>query len=421
MNRHNGEQLYGLRRFMATLKMGRNKALKKLSLKQKLALNYVSKESKLTRIDGKIYSNTFTPYFPSMAYDRFLKGVIQVAQGQPLPVVTNFAVTPRCPCRCWHCSFANRSHQDVLSLAQLRTSIAEVQSLGASVIGLTGGEPLLRNDLEDIIACIDARSMPILFTTGYKLTAQRVQRLQAAGLEIPVVSLDHYNPQRHDKGRGLKGMHATALQAIRLFQDAGMYVAVSFVPDRHLVADRDELFKTIDFFRNLGINDMRLTSPILSGHLTERPEELLSPENIQTIFEVQKKCTQTPGYPGVFAYDYFESERYYGCGAGYNYMFIDSQGNVCPCDFTMMSFGNILQRPLTEIWTETSEHFKVPGPVCYANQSAEFLAAQKPQHWPVGRQTTQAVLKACPSYDLKRLPEFYKRMGMSVDRFASHP
>ena len=102
-------------------------------------------------------------------------------------------------------------------------------------------------------------------------------------------------------------------------------------------------------------------------------------------------------------------------------MFIDSQGNVCPCDFTMMSFGNILQRPLTEIWTETSEHFKVPGPVCYANQSAEFLAAQKPQHWPVGRQTTQAVLKACPSYDLKRLPEFYKRMGMSVDRFASHP
>mgnify|MGYP000464680441 CR=1 FL=1 len=104
MNRHNGEQLYGLRRFMATLKMGRSKALKKLSLKQKLALNYVSKESKLTRIDGKVYSNTFTPYFPSMAYDRFLKGVIQVAQGQPLPVVTNFAVTPRCPCRCWRSS-----------------------------------------------------------------------------------------------------------------------------------------------------------------------------------------------------------------------------------------------------------------------------------------------------------------------------
>ena len=416
MSNLNGKQLYGFRRLWATLQMGRNKALQGLSIKQKLALNYVSKESKLTRMGTKIFSNTFTPYFPSVAYDRFLKGVIQVAQGRPLPVVTNFAVTPRCPCRCWHCSFADRSRQEVLSLEQLQTSIAEVQALGASVIGLTGGEPLLRNDLEEIIACIDERSMPLLFTTGYKLTAQRVQRLQASGLEIPVVSLDHYDPGRHDKGRGRQGMHATALKAIRLFQEAGMYVAVSFVPDRQLVADREELFKTIDFFRDLGINDMRLTSPILSGHLTERPEELLSAEQVQTIFEIQKKCTRTPGYPGVFAYDYFESERYYGCGAGYNYMFIDSQGNVCPCDFTMMSFGNILERPLTEIWNETSQNFSVPGPVCYANRSAAHMAAQKPEHWPVGPEASRAVLTACRPYDVNRLPEFYKRMGMSIEK-----
>ena len=416
MSRLNGEQLYGLRRFLATLRMGRHKELKGLSLKQKLALNYVSRESKLTRLDGKIFSNTFTPYFPSVAYDRFLKGVIQVAQGNPLPVVSNFAVTSRCPCRCWHCSFADRSRQDALSLNQLKQSIAEVQALGASVIGITGGEPLLRKDLEEIIACVDARSMPILFTTGYQLTSERVRRLKAAGLEIPVISLDHYQPERHDQGRGRNGMHATAIKAIRLFQDEGMYVAVSFVPDRRLVADREELFRTIDFFKDLGINDMRLTSPILSGHLTDRPEELLSPEHVETIFEVQKKCTQTPGYPGVFAYDFFESEQYYGCGAGYNYMFIDAQGNVCPCDFTMMSFGNVLKRPLTDIWNETSRHFSVPGPVCYANQSAEHLAAQKPEHWPVDRQATRAVLNACPSYDLKRIPEFYRRMGMTVGK-----
>jgi len=38
-------------------------------------------------------------------------------------------------------------------------------------------------------------------------------------------------------------------------------------------------------------------------------------------------------------------------------MFIDSQGNVCPCDFTMLSFGNILERPIYKIWEETSKHF----------------------------------------------------------------
>ncbi|MCP4666226.1 MAG: radical SAM protein, partial [Deltaproteobacteria bacterium] len=75
MEKMNGTQLYGFRRLVATIRMGLNKELKGLPMKKKLALNYVSKESKLTRMGNKIFSNTFTPYFPSLAYDRFLKGV----------------------------------------------------------------------------------------------------------------------------------------------------------------------------------------------------------------------------------------------------------------------------------------------------------------------------------------------------------
>ena len=173
IRKHNGKQLYGIQKILTTLKMGMNKELKKLSVKQKLAMNYVSKESKLTRIGDKIYTNTFTPYFPSLAYDRFLNGVISITSGKPLPVVTNFAVTPQCPCNCWHCSFSDRSKKDILSLDQLKKAISDVQDLGASVIGLTGGEPLLREDLEDIIVSIDRRSMPVIFTTGYNLTRDR--------------------------------------------------------------------------------------------------------------------------------------------------------------------------------------------------------------------------------------------------------
>ena len=416
MRKHNGTQLYGIQKFLTTLKMGMNKELKKLSLRQKLALNYVSKESKLTRIGTKIYTNTFTPYFPSRAYDRFLKGVIAISAGQPLPVVTNLAVTPQCPCNCWHCSFSDRSKKDVLTLEQLRKAIADVQDLGTSVIGLTGGEPLLRDDLEEIIACIDKRSMPLLFTTGYKLTRQRVKDLKSAGLEIPVISLDHYKAEVHDKGRRQEGIFDYAVNAIRLFQDEGFYVAVSFVPDKPLVSDRQEIFKVIEFFRDIGINDMRLTSPILSGKLTTKPEERLSPENVQTIVEIQKKCTRTKGYPGVFAYDFFESEKYYGCGAGFNYMFIDSQGNVCPCDFTMLSFGNIFERPLQEIWAETSRHFRTPGPACYANISNDVIFSKKTAEWPLRKQATLEILDECPSYDERRLPEFYKRMGFPLNK-----
>lgn len=410
MNTINGVQLYGLRKLAASLKIGRHKALKSLSLKQKLALNYVSKESKLTKLDDKIYTNTFTPYYPSLAYDRFLEGLIAITSGTPVPVVTNFAVTARCQCNCWHCSFSDRSKKDQLSLEQLKEAISDVQEMGTSVIGLTGGEPLLRDDLEEIIASIDQRSMPLLFTTGFKLTAQRVRDLKKAGLEIPVISLDHYLPEIHNRGRGLDGMFETALNAIELFKAEGFYVAISFVPSRELVDDRDELFKTIDFFRDLGVNDMRLTSPILSGQLTTKPEEKLTQENIDTIWEVQKKCTKTKGYPGVFAYDFFESKHYYGCCAGYNYMFIDSSGNLCPCDFTCISFGNIKKTPINELWQETSRHFRQPGHICYANKTNEIIAAKKAKTFPLDKEASEQVVAEHPPYHPDELPEFFRRM-----------
>jgi MoaA/NifB/PqqE/SkfB family radical SAM enzyme len=413
MRKHNGIQLYGFQKLLTTLKMGFNPALQSLSIRQKLAMNYVSKESKLTQIGNKIYTNTFTPFFPSPAYDRFLKGVVTTTSGTPMPLVTNFAVTAQCPCNCWHCSFSDRSKKQMLSLDQIKQAISDVQDLGTSVIGLTGGEPLLREDLEEIIATIDKRSMPVMFTTGYKLTRARVKALKKAGLEIPVISLDHYTAQVHDKGRRKEGIFEGALKAIRLFQDEGFYVAVSFVPDKPLVSDREEIFKVIEFFKDIGINDMRLTSPILSGKLTCKPEERLSPENVKTIFEIQKKCTRTRGYPGVFAYDFFESEQYYGCGAGFNYMFIDSQGNVCPCDFTMLSFGSILERPVQDIWKETSRHFCTPGPECYANISNDIIFSKKTAEWPLKREATLEILEECPSHDPNRLPQFYKRMGFS--------
>jgi MoaA/NifB/PqqE/SkfB family radical SAM enzyme len=149
----------------------------------------------------------------------------------------------------------------------------------------------------------------------------------------------------------------------------------------------------------------------LSGRLISKPGEKLSEENVRTIFEIQKMCAGTKGYPGVFAYDFFESEQYYGCGAGFNYMFIDSQGNVCPCDFTMLSFGNILERPVKEIWEETSRHFCTPGPKCYANISNDVVFSKRTGEWPLKKQTTLEILDECPSYHKQKLPEFYKRMG----------
>lgn len=411
-----GKQLYGVERLVEMAKMGFHPSMKKFSLKKKLGLNYAMSNMKMTKKGNELYTNTFTPYYPSLAYDRYLESILKTSAGIPTPIITNFAVTAKCPCDCWHCSFSNRCKNQELTLEELKSGISQVQDMGASVIGITGGEPLLRNDLEEIIESIDERSMPVLFTTGYKLTEERVKALINAGLKIVVISLDHYNADVHDKRRGKDGMFETAVKAIKMFQDQGLYTAVSFVPNRETVDNKEELYKILDFFKELGINDMRLTSPILSGHLTTKHNEKLSKEHIKTITEFQNRCLKNKDYPGVFAYDVFEGKDFYGCGAGFHYIFIDSSGNVCPCDFAMLGMGNIKEKPLIEIWESISSKFRCPGTECYANVISKSISEKKVEIMPLNPEDSIEIINNNPSYDINKIPLFYKKMKFPVEK-----
>lgn len=253
--------------------------------------------------------------------------------------------------------------------------------------------------------------MAIMFTTGYGLTRERVRALKDAGLVIPVLSLDHHTAERHDRGRGKEGIFDGTVRAIEMFLEEGFYTAVSFVPTRELVEDEDDLYRTLEFFRNLGVHDMRLTSPILSGQLTSRPEEKLSPENVRTVFEFRKKARKTAGYPNVFAYDFFESAEYYGCGAGFNYMFVDSQGNVSPCDFTMLSMGNVHKEPIGAIWKNMSSKFCGPACDCYANVIHDEVHSRGLKKGPVPPDTAEEVIAQHPPFKPESLPLFYRKMG----------
>lgn len=87
---------------------------------------------------------------------------------------TYVAVTDQCRYHCWHCSAAGRMQSgEAYSTAQLIQALADLQRLGVGIIGLTGGEPLLRDDLETVLRTVDERSVTYLFTSGYSLTLKR--------------------------------------------------------------------------------------------------------------------------------------------------------------------------------------------------------------------------------------------------------
>lgn len=410
----NGTQLYGWSRWFVLLQMGFNHEMRGLPLRKKLALNHLFRESKLTRIENKTYFNAFIPYYPSHAYDRFLKGVKAVCSGYPIPVITNTAVNNDVPSSYRPGDPLDMPRNNPPDSATIGRIIEDAQELGTSVIGIKGGEPLLRNDLEEIIAAVDERSMPILFTTGFGLTPKRVTALKQAGLEIPVISLNHYRPQDHDSG-GKEGMFDTALKAIRLFREEGSYVAVSLAPHMEMVKNPKELYRTVRFFKDLGVNHVRLAKTVpQEGASFNSQEESVAQAHTRTIFNLQKMCMKTPEYPGAFAHDYFESEACFGCGAGYNYMYVDARGNVYPCDFTGLSFGNIHDTSLMEIWHETSRAFSAPGRTCYADKCRALLKDINPGKWPVTGEDARQIVSMCPTHDPEQLPKFFRRMGLHL-------
>ena len=154
---------------------------------------------------GKTVVNTHFPPWPSRAFDRLAEqfGALGDAGTRRLYSVT-LAVTNRCPLHCWHCYNAGRAQTD-LSLEGLKRIAVQLQDLGAIIVTLTGGEPLVRPDLEQIVAAFDDRTCLFLNTTGLGLTAQRAKLLKEAGLFAAGISLDSADEAEHDAKRGRPG------------------------------------------------------------------------------------------------------------------------------------------------------------------------------------------------------------------------
>ncbi|HVB98638.1 MAG TPA: radical SAM protein [Candidatus Dormibacteraeota bacterium] len=115
------------------------------------------------------------------------------------PILAHVVVTRRCNLACTYCNeFDNFSNP--VPTAELLRRIDLLAALGTTVITLTGGEPLLHPDLEQVIGRIRQRGIvAVLVTNGYLLTIERIERLNRAGLDRMQISVDNVNPDDASK------------------------------------------------------------------------------------------------------------------------------------------------------------------------------------------------------------------------------
>lgn len=324
---------------------------------------YLSGE-RITRFGEQFVINTHLPPYPSSAFDRMIEQFAGIGQsnGKRQLFSVTLAVTNRCHYNCWHCYNAQRCQKD-MPLSQVQALIQQLQALGVVMVTLSGGEPLLRKDLEEIVNSFGDWTCLCLNTTGAGLTQDRAAGLKAAGLFALGVSLDSTQAIEHDQMRGKKGAFKAALRALDLADQAGLYAYVISLATHRLL--RPETFADfMQFMAHTPAREVHLLEPCATGRLAQRPEVCLNPAERQQILAYQREIAADPSKPVLSSFASLESDAAFGCGAGLTHLYVDGSGEVSPCNLVPLSFGNVLNRPLNAILAEMGNLFVKPRTEC---------------------------------------------------------
>lgn len=319
--------------------------------------------------DGRLYINTFLPPIPSPAFDRLLDALIHRRR---VPFSTYFAVTDQCPYHCAHCSYG-RHQAGQMDTAQALDLVRQIKGLGTTTIGFSGGEPLLRADLFDLVRAVGPDTESIVFSTGHGLHMDLAQAFRGAGLGCLMIGMESDDPTRHDAVRGVKGSFQIGADAIELALNAGLYTAISTVATRAKLQN-GQLQRLAEFATRMGVHEYRILEPVPTGRFLQHATEVLTSEEKRRLAEFHKEWNRAGKGPAIAAFSHLESSAMFGCGAGCHHLYVDALGHVCPCDLTPVSFGNALQEPLAQIWRRMEAHFAQPRCNCLAQSLGTDLA-----------------------------------------------
>lgn len=380
-----------IKNFYALHKRFKQNSEYKLRYLVRCSLNVIQNE-RVVKHEGKYMINAFLPPLNSRAFQSICNSVPgegaefyknHVLGVRLAPISTYIGITGKCMYHCWHCSASSMMEKEVsdLSTQEMIQIVQDVQKLGVGIIGFTGGEPLIRSDLEAILEAIDDRSMTLLFTNGYGLTKERAKALKEAGLFGVAISLDSIKAEVHDKKRGYEGAYQIAIEAIRNAKEAGLYTMGQTVCTKQMLRTR-EIHEIARFLKVEGIHELRMVEPIPCGALLEKDQERLTREEKTELIGLHSLFNKDKRYPKTAVFPYVESADQYGCGAGVQHSYIDKEGNFRPCDFVYENYGNILKEPIDEIWQKMHRACGQPKCECYAkNKCIKCTESQIPKYY----------------------------------------
>lgn len=284
-----------------------------------------------------------------------------------------FEITPRCNLNCIHCRSASTTElKDSLSSSQVKRVINNISSFCSPVLVLSGGEPLLRKDLYEIISYGTEKGLRVCVAiNGTLLNSENCQRLKDSGIKLVSLSLDGPRAEIHDDFRKQKGAFDKILRGIERLKE---YRIEFIITSSFTQRNQSDINNTFRLAKKLGAKAWYMFMIVPTGRGKEVLSELITKEDYEDIlnwhYELEKneqdiylRPTCAPHYYRVFAQRAkregqnfkrrslsFSTGGSKGCVAAQSIAFINFKGEVMPCSYFPKSGGNILEKSLKEIW-----------------------------------------------------------------------
>lgn len=276
------------------------------------------------------------------------------------PIVAGWGITDRCNLTCPHCySAAGKKSGSELSHEESRRIIDDMAMLGIQVIGRTGGEPLLRPDLEELVAYAARYGIWSSITTnGILLDKKRALSLTEAGIKSIQISLDGSTPERNYRmRRTTDDEFGRILDGIRICKRLNIKIYLATLLG---FENLDDAQRMIELGKREGFACMRFCGflPVGRGHRKTVQERLHFNKGLTDILAFIKKAIADDSFTVLFdpgCGPLPPNFEFHQCIAGMETFYIKPNGDVFPCTsliFPQFRVGNLRDRSLAEIWND---------------------------------------------------------------------
>lgn len=283
-----------------------------------------------------------------------------------VPLVISWNMTLKCNLKCSHCYINAKETKmpEELSTDAAKMLIHQITEVSRPLLILSGGEPLLRDDIYEIIRYGADRGLKMgMGSNGILINDEVAKKLKEAGMWTVAISLDSSIPKRHDEFRGVNGCWEKAINAIKSLKRAGIQVQVNCTVTQQ---NYDEVEDIMALAESLTVENFHLFFLVPTGRGTDIDD--ISPEMYEKMiedtltktkkFKLNIKPSCAPQFMRVAKNQSVDMSRWVrGCMAGLYYCRIYPSGEVTPCPYLPISLGNIREKSFKEIWF-TSDVFK---------------------------------------------------------------